>query len=394
MLSPWRIDFPALQQDAIYLDSASSSQLPRSSIEAISHYLIEGHGNAHRGMHVFSERANTLFNQCKTTLAEFCGAASQQVVFTKSATESINLVARSIEQQLQEGDRIVVTELEHHANLLPWQELCKRTGATLCVLPLMEDGEIDDTQLTDWLDERCKLFAFSQGSNVLATTIPVEKWLRKAKAAGVRTLLDGAQAVVHQKIDFLSLGCDFYVFSAHKLYAATGVGVLLAKEPDSLSPLLLGGGIVKNVSVNDYLLSDAPEKLEAGSPNMVGIVSLKASIDYLNTVSLQEAYDHEASLTRYAIEQLQQFQDITLLPRVDADYPVIALVDNQQHSHDVISMLSMNNICIRAGHHCAQPLLNALGMSHCLRISIALYNDKSDIDALIQAWREARNILA
>lgn len=394
MQSPWRSDFPSLQQDIVYLDSASTSQLPLASIQAISDYLSGGHGNAHRGMHPFSERANNLYVQCKEAVASFCGAAVNQVVFTKSATEGINLVAYHFEKLLKPGDRIVTTAVEHHANLLPWQQICAKTGAELCVIPLRENGELDDEHLDEWLDERCKLFAFSHSSNVLAADIPTEKWLKMAKQAGVKTLLDGAQAIVHQPINFEQLDCDYYVFSSHKLYAATGIGVLLAKHSEALSPLLLGGGIVDKVSAQSYTLSTAPEFLEAGSPNIVGIVSLQASLSYLQNISFSEIHKHEAALTRYAIERLDALGDITFLPRQLHNYPVISLIDEQQHSHDIISLLSMSGICIRAGTHCAQPLLQALKRPHCLRVSIGMYNDASDIDRLIDAWKEAREILA
>lgn len=393
MFSPWRADFPALQHDVVYLDSASSSQLPASSIHAISDYLLGGHGNAHRGMHPFSERANDIYHRCKLVVAEFCGGKQAQVVFTKSATEGINCVANHFREQLKPGDRIVTTALEHHANLLPWQKICADTGAELCVLPLKETGEIDDSSLPEWLDERCKLFAFSHGSNVLAADIPVAKWLQLAKQAGVKTLLDGAQAIVHEKVNFEQLGCDFYVFSAHKIYAASGIGILLAKNPDELTPLLLGGGIVEMVTEQSYSLSAAPERLEAGSPNIVGLVSLLASLTYLNTISFDEVQQHEAQITAYAIEQFQALGGVKLLPRHVGGYPIISLVDECHHSHDIISLLSMSNVCIRSGHHCAQPLFKALSVEHCLRVSIGMYNNKEDIDRLVSAWREAREIL-
>lgn len=394
MYSPWRAYFPALRQEVVYLDTAASSQLPANSIQAITDYLIQGHGNAHRGMHIFSEQANELYHQCKVAIAEYCHAGLANVVLTKSATESINLVANTFLKSLKPGELIITTELEHHANLLPWQRICDETGAELRVLPLLASGEVDDSQLPQWLDSNCRLFAFSQSSNVLATSIPVKKWVALAREAGVKTLIDGAQAIAHEPIDFADLDCDFYAFSSHKLYASTGIGVLLAKEVNQLAPLLLGGGIVDEVTSDTYTLMTGPQRLEAGSPNMVGVVSLLATLEFLASISFEAIQLHESELTQYAVRQLSQLDGVELLPRMKSDYPVISLVDKQHHSHDIISLLNMNNICIRAGNHCAQPLMKALGLSHCLRVSIGMYNDKSDIDTLISAWQEAQLILA
>ncbi len=390
MQSPWRNNFPSIQHtNCIYLDSASSCQVPSAVIDAVSHYLSSGHGNAHRGMYPFSEKANDIYHQCRQQIANFIESDEKHVIFCKSTTEAINQVATSIQHELKPEDSIIITELEHHANILPWQRICQLTGATLHVLPVTEEGTIDDSQLEVLLQQNCKLFAFSHSSNVLAAEQPVQHFIEKAKKAGVRTLVDGAQAIAHLPVNVKNMGCDYYVFSAHKLYSTTGCGILYAADPDSLSPLLLGGGIVNSVTTRDHQLISSIERFEAGSPDIVAIVALSAALNFIDECGHQEILDWENQLTSYFLSSIESISDIQLLPRPSPDLPVISLTSKALHSHDMATLLGMNNIAVRAGHHCAQPLLNALGLKHCIRASFGMYNNFSDIDRFVEQWQDA-----
>lgn len=373
-------------------------------ITAVSDYLTNGHGNAHRGMYHFSENANALYQQCREKVAQFIQAparsdsnpdpspdpspdSSPEIIFTKSATESINLVAHSLQYTIDSKSSICVTTMEHHANLLPWQALCQRTGARLNILPVKADGTLDTTSLDAFLADNCALFAVCHVSNVSGVENDVKSLCQSAKQYKVPVLVDGAQAVGHMPVDVSDIDCDYYVFSGHKMYATTGIGVLYSKYPAEkhLSPLLLGGGIVNKVTSQDHQLKPGVEQFEAGSANMVGIVALLAAIEFIDDIGWPALIAHQQVLAEVLLSSLKSMDTLDVLGNPSNNSAVVSFVHRQVHSHDVASIMALDNIAVRAGHHCAQPYLTALGYKHCVRISLGCYNHKADIDRLLQA---------
>lgn len=392
MQSPWKNDFPALrktnhQTPIIYLDSAATCQVPNTVIEAVSQYLTNGQGNAGRGMHGLSESATSQIQSCRNKVAELIGCKNEQVVFTKGATESINLVAASMRNSLNKSDSILVTALEHHSNLLPWQRLCQQTGATLNVLPINSSGDLILDQLDNFLQQNCKLLAMTHCSNVLGNHPPLETLIDKAKQFKVKTLIDGAQAISHTTINLDFLQCNYYAFSGHKLYAPGGSGVLYCKDHQTLEPLLLGGGIVTKTSLDKYSLIETSGRLEAGSANLVALVGLSAAIDYVRTIGFDKIKSYEKRLSKYLYSSIKNKTNFKIVSHqsssslVSFTHPVI-------HCHDVASLLAERGIAVRAGHHCAQPCLLSIGVKHCVRASIGLYNDSNDVDQLVLALQQ------
>ncbi len=391
--SPWRADFPALADKPIsYLDSAATCQVPITVIQSINDYLSNGHGNPGRGLYRFSESANAIMQSCRDKVAEFVGANADQIIFTKSATESINMVAASLTNQLTKKDTILVTQMEHHSNLLPWQRLCRQTGATLNILPLTKLGEFDLSNLTEMLEDNCRLFAFTHGSNVLGNHPPVEQFISQAKLASVPSLIDGAQAVAHTALNLSELDCDYYAFSGHKLYAPGGSGLLYVKDKNTIEPLLLGGGIVTKTTISNYHLSDEISRFEAGSANLVAMVGLNAALDYIDDIGIDNIIQYESELFSYLTKEFQTLEDYQIISHAKSN-SVLSFQSMDVHCHDVASILSEHNVSVRAGHHCAQPCLNAIGIKHCVRASIGLYNDSDDIDRLIKALRNVGEIM-
>jgi len=384
MRSPYRPDFPALaNQDIAYLDSAATCQVPSVVIEAINDYLTYGQGNAGRGMHQFSQNADSILTTCRGKVADFINADQDKIIFTKSTTESINIVANGLRSQLCDRDSILVTELEHHSNLLPWQRLCQLTGAKLNILPIDESGNLNCENLDEFLNDNCRLFAISQCSNVLGNYPQIEQLIAKAKFWRVQTLVDGAQAIAHIPIDVKQMGCDYYVFSGHKLYAPSGSGILYANDPMELEPLLLGGGNVLKATLDDYLLTQDATKFEAGTANLVSLVGLSSAIDYLSKIGYSAISQHETKLHQYLTNQIKDKTNFNIISH-STSRSLVSFYSDKIHCHDVASLLAEKNIAIRAGHHCAQPCLNAIGIKHCLRASIGIYNDVQDIDRLIR----------
>ncbi len=391
--SPWKADFPALANKPIsYLDSAATCQVPTPVIQALSDYLSRGHGNPGRGLYRFSESASAILQTCRQKVADFVGANVEQIAFTKSTTESINLVAANLRNRLTTKDSILVTEMEHHSNLLPWQRLCQQTGARLHMLPLTQQGEFDLSGLANLLADNCRLFAFTHGSNVLGNHPPVEDFIQQAKKAGVPTLIDGAQAVAHTRLNLSELDCDYYAFSGHKLYAPGGSGLLYVKQPESIEPLLLGGGIVKKTTTTNYQLSEGITRLEAGSANLITLVGLSAALDYINKIGLENIIEYEQRLYADLLDKFQALDGYQIISHSHSKN-LLSFVSAQFHCHDIASILSDHQVAVRAGHHCAQPCLNAIGVKHCVRASIGLYNDSQDINAFIGGLKEVTKIL-
>jgi len=384
MKSPWKSQFPSLKANTHYLDSAATTQVPQIVIDSISSYLSNGSGNPGRGSYSQSELATLAIKECREKVADFIHCDSEQIIFTKGTTESINLVANSFSQHLTSKDSILVTQLEHHANLLPWQKLSQQTGAKLNILPIKANGELDLSDYQDLLNDNCKLLALTHCSNVVGFTNPIGQMIKLAKKSGVVTLIDGAQAISHISVDMQEYDCDFYAFSGHKIYASGGSGVLYAKEPSYLEPLLLGGGIVKKVKSNDHSLLNGNQKLEAGSSNMVALTGLSSAIDFIQNIGLKKIATYEWELTKELFQAIDELDNYTIISHPESS-SIVSFYHHSIHCHDVASILAESGVSVRSGHHCAQPCIEALGVKHCLRASVGLYNGSADIDALIES---------
>lgn len=398
-----RSDFPILARQVndrplTYLDSAASAQKPNAVIDCESDYYRQGYAAVHRGIHTLSSEATTRMENVRQQVARFINAAlADEIVFVKGTTEGINLVANSWgRHNLRPGDNIVITEMEHHANIVPWQMLAEEKQLSLRYLPLLPDGTLDIARLPALIDERTRLFAVTQVSNVLGTRNPLPELIAQVRAASdAVVLVDGAQGIMHQKVDVQALDCDFYVFSGHKLYGPSGIGILYAKKAllDAMPPWEGGGSMIRTVSLTEgTTFNDAPWRFEAGSPHTAGMMGLGAAIDYVEQVGLDniQAYEHE--LMRYTLEALQQVPDLTLYGPDDRT-GVIAFNLGQHHAYDVGSFLDQYGIAIRTGHHCAMPLMAYFRVASMCRASLAMYTDRDDIDRLVAGLVRVQRLL-
>lgn len=386
-----RADFPVLSREVngqplAYLDSAASAQKPLAVIQAESDFYQHGYAAVHRGIHSLSAEATTAMENVRTQAARFLNAASpEEIVFVRGTTEGINLVANSWGQsQIQAGDNLIITEMEHHANIVPWQLLAQRTGAELRVLPINDSGELVLEQLDTLIDSRTRLLAVTQVSNVLGTQNPVEALVARARAAGVTTLIDGAQAVMHQAVDVRDLDCDFYVFSGHKIYGPTGIGVLYGRKAllDAMPPWEGGGSMIETVSLTSGTTwNAAPWRFEAGSPHTGGIIGLGAALRYVSELGLENIHAYEQQLMRYALDKLAAVPGITLYGPDDRA-GVVAFNLGKHHAYDVGSFLDQYGIAIRTGHHCAMPLMTHYGVPAMCRAAFAMYNTEEEADRL------------
>jgi cysteine desulfurase / selenocysteine lyase len=396
--SRWRDDFPALatrvhDQRLTYLDSASTSLKPRVVIESVTRVAIEQAGNVHRGVHALAEAATEAFDAVRSQVARFLVAADDEVIFTGGTTASINLVAASWGRRfVHAGDAIVVSELEHHANLVPWQVLCEERGAELRVAAIDEHGHLDLSDLARLLDPRVKLVAICQLSNVLGTIAPVAEIAAMAHAVGAVVLVDGAQAVAHMAVNVAALGCDFYAFSAHKLYGPTGTGVLWGRREllEAMPPWQVGGEMISSVDYRGARFRPPPHRFEAGTPNISGVIGLGAALLYLDSLDGAALSSHESALHRELIAQISLVDGVTVIGRPEA--AVVSFSVAGAHPHDVATLLDQRGVAIRAGHHCAAPLHHRLGLPASCRASLALYNDREDLEALNAALREVREV--
>ncbi|OZI14856.1 bifunctional cysteine desulfurase/selenocysteine lyase [Sodalis-like symbiont of Philaenus spumarius] len=398
-----RSDFPILARQVnnkplTYLDSAASAQKPNAVIDCESDYYRQRYAAVHRGIHTLSSEATTRMENVRQQVARFIHAASaDEIVFVKGTTEGINLVANSWgRQHLQPGDNILITEMEHHANIVPWQMLAEEKQLSLRYIPLLPDGTLDVAKLPVLIDDRTRLFAVTQVSNVLGTLNPLPELIAKVRAAcAAVVLVDGAQGVMHQKVDVQALGCDFYVFSGHKIYGPTGIGILYARKAllDAMPPWEGGGSMIRTVSLTEgTTFNDAPWRFEAGSPHTAGMMGLGAAIDYIEQVRLDsiQAYEHE--LMRYTLEALQQVLDLTLYGPADRT-GVVAFNLGKHHAYDVGSFLDQYGIAIRTGHHCAMPLMAYFKVASMCRASLAMYTDRDDIDRLVAGLVRVQRLL-
>ena len=398
-----RADFPALHQDVngcplVYLDNAASSQQPSSVIEAVANYHSHDHANVHRGVHTLSERATDAYEGARDKLQSFISASSRsEIVLTSGTTESINLVAQSFcRPKLAAGDKIVITHLEHHSNIVPWQLVCEQTGAELLVAPMNQDGEVDNESLENLLADDVCMLAIAHVSNALGTINPVKEIIAKAHALNIPVLLDGAQGVPHMRIDVQELDCDFYAFSGHKMFGPTGVGVLYGRETllDAMPPYQGGGDMILEVSFDGTIYNELPYKFEAGTPNISGVIGLGAAIDYLLSVGMANIAQHEEQLLKYMTDKLKQVEGMRLFGTAIHKASVQSFLVDDIHSHDLGTILDHQGVAIRTGHHCAMPVMKFFGISGTARASLALYNNREDIDRLVEAVDRARALFA
>ena len=387
-----RRDFPILARTMrggkrlVYLDNAATTQKPECVIEAVCDYYRNHNANVHRGFHQLSEEATEILESARARVADFIGAGSpQEVVFTRGATESINLAASAYgAAALRPGDQILLTVMEHHSNLLPWQQLARQTGAELCFIPGREDGALDMDAFQQMLSPKVKILAMTHMSNVLGTINPVRQCIAAAHSAGARVLIDAAQSLPHFKVDVADLDCDFLAFSGHKMLGPMGIGVLYAKREllDRMRPYQTGGSMIHRVALRDAVWADVPYKFEAGTPNVAGAAGLKAAIDYLEAAGMDRIFQHEQELVRYALQRLDALSGIQIVGRAANRGAVIAWHMKNVHPHDMAQFADQEGIAIRAGHHCAQPLVVRYGFAALSRASFYLYNDRHEVDAL------------
>ncbi len=397
-----RRDFPILgervhERPLVYLDNAATTQKPRAVIDAVSRYYGHDNANVHRAVHVLSERATVAYEGARRTVQRFVNAASEkEIVFVRGATEGVNLVAQTFGRvNVGEGDEVLISGMEHHSNIVPWQMLCAERGANLRVIPVDECGELDVGRLDALLSPRTKLVALVHVSNALGTINPARELCAQVHARGIPVLLDGAQAAPHLPIDVQDLGCDFYVFSGHKVYGPTGIGVLWAKHEHLLRmpPWQGGGDMILSVSFDKTIYNKPPQKFEAGTPNIAGAIGLAAAIDYVSELGLVHIAAHEHALLGYATERLLDVSGLRIIGTARHKAAVLSFVMDGAHPHDIGTIVDQEGIAIRSGHHCAQPLLERFGVPATARASFGLYNTRDEVDALAAALQRVRKVL-
>ncbi len=382
----------------MFLDSAASAQKPRAVLDAMQRFYETSYANVHRGVYELSERATQAFEGVRGQVARFIGAAeAREIIFVRGTTEAINLVAHGIARtRLGPGDEVLITELEHHSNIVPWQIACAERGAKLRVVGIDDRGDLRLDELDKLLGPRTKLLALAHISNALGTINPVREIVKLAHERGVPVLLDGAQAVPHQKVDVQALGCDFYAFSSHKLFGPTGVGVLYGRADrlEALPPYQGGGDMILSVRFEETTYQGIPHKFEAGTPDIAGTIGLGAAIDYISQIGLENIAAHEHELLRYASEQLARVPGLRLIGTAREKAAVISFVLEGVHAHDVGTILDQHGIAVRTGHHCAQPVMERYGVPATVRASFALYNRRDDVDALVRGLEQVRKVFA
>ncbi len=395
-----RADFPILGRKIhgkrlVYLDSAATSQKPEHVIHALCDYYRNYNANVHRGIYTLSEEATSAYEAARENVARFIGADAREIVFTRNATESINLVAYAwARRELKKGDEVLLTEMEHHSNLIPWIILAGEIGIKLRHIPVTDDGLLDLARLDEFLTDRTRIVATVHKSNVLGTVNPVRELADAARKKGAVFLLDGAQSAPHMKLDVKALGCDFLAFSGHKMLGPTGVGVLYGRSSllEEMEPFMGGGEMIREVRLDSATWNEIPWKFEAGTPAIAPAIGLSAAIDYLDAIGIDAIQAHETALTDYAMHGMAEIPSITILGPDDPAIRsgVISFVDRDVHPHDLSTILDTRGIAIRAGHHCAQPLMRRFGLTATARASFYIYNDRDDVDSFLDGLRYAR----
>ena len=399
-----RADFPVLNQivndePLIYLDNAATTQKPQAVLDVLNHYYLQDNANVHRGVHTLAERATAEFEAARKKVQQFIHANSnKEIIFTKGTTDSLNIIAQSYGEFIQAGDEIVISKMEHHANLIPWQQLAKRKQAVLRYIPLTADGHLDVQAAKTIINEKTAIVALAQVSNVLGTVNPVKEITQLAHQHQAIMVVDGAQAVAHMPVDVQELDCDFYCFSGHKMCGPTGIGVLYGKQAllEKMEPVAFGGEMIDFVDLYESTWTELPWKFEAGTPNIAGAIGLGAAIDYLEKIGMQTIHEYEQAIVAELLPKLQQIDGLTIYgPQNPAEHTaVIAFNLDHLHPHDVASALDMQGIAVRAGHHCAQPLIKELGCFATARASFYFYNTKEEADQLVAAIQATKEFFA
>lgn len=388
-----RKEFPILKQKVngkplVYLDNAATSQKPQAVIDAITKYYLEENSNIHRGVHFLSDKATQSYEAARKKVQRFINAAShQEIICVRGTTEAINLVAQTYgRMNFKQGDEILISAMEHHSNIVPWQMIAEEKGLVLRVIPMNDRGELFVDKFETMLNDRTKFIAIVHVSNALGTVNPVKQMIAIAHQKGIPVLVDGAQAVPHMRVDVRDLDCDFYAFSGHKIYGPTGVGILYGKKEflEAMPPYQGGGDMIKSVTYQKTIYNDLPYKFEAGTPNIAGGVGLGATIDFLNRIDFDAAARHEHDLLHYATESLIQIKGLRIIGTAKEKASVLSFTLDGIHPHDIGTILDDDGIAIRAGHHCAQPVMQCFGISATARASFAIYNTKKEVDALVK----------
>lgn len=397
----YRADFPSLgrklyKRDMVYFDNVATSQTPRTVVDAIVNGYYNAKANVHRGVHTLSQEATALQELTRENIRQWINARSiEEVIFTRGTTEGLNLVASSYGQLLERGDEIILTVMEHHANIVPWQLLAGRKGLNIKVVPINEDGTLQLDVYKSLFNERTKVAAFTHVSNVLGTVNPVKEMIEIAHSRGVVAVVDGAQATAHMRLDMQELGADFYAFSLHKMYGPTGVGVLYGRKEllEQMPPYQGGGEMIGHVSFRGTTFAELPFKFEAGTPDFVGIGATSAALDYIKSVGIEAISAHEHELLEYCTEQMREIHGVVIYGTAPDKGPVISFNLRDHHHYDVGVLLDKQGVEARTGHHCAQPLMESLGIEGTVRIGFALYNTRKEVDAFITALRRTADIL-
>lgn len=401
MFTEIRNQFPILNQlihnqPLIYLDNAATTQKPNCVIDALSNYYRKDNANIHRGVHTLAERATFAYEHARQNVAAFINAqSSEEIIFVRGTTEAINLVAQSYgAQNFKPDDEIIISTMEHHANLVPWQIIANQTGAKLRVINISDAGELDLEHLATLFNDHTKILAITHVSNTLGTINPIKKIVQMAHTYNVPVVVDGAQAIAHFKVDVQNLDCDFYAFSGHKMYGPTGIGVLYGKKAllDAMPPYQTGGGMINKVTFAKTDFADTPRKFEAGTPNIADAIALSTAIDFLRSIGMDNIAAHEAMLLNHANKNINKIKGLKIFGNAAAKVGVISLVFDQIHPHDVATILDNEGIAIRAGHHCNMPLMDHFGLSGTSRASFGVYNTTEEIDALIVALEKVQQI--
>jgi cysteine desulfurase/selenocysteine lyase len=396
-----RGEFPILREQVngrplVYLDNAATTQKPEAVLRVMDHYYREMNSNVHRAAHELSGRATEAFEQARQTVADFLNAQRHEIIWTRGTTESINLVAQCHgREQLQEGDEVLITAMEHHSNIVPWQFACERTGATLRVVPLLDNGSVDLAAFEELLNERTRIVALTHVSNALGSVNPVADMVHKAKDAGAVTLVDGAQAVAHFGVDVQKLGCDFYAFSGHKVFGPTGIGVLYGREAllEQMPPYQGGGEMIETVTFEQSTWAELPFKFEAGTPNTAGAIGLGAALDWLNNQDRKTLAAHEADVLGYATERARATEGLRIIGDAPMKTSVLSFLLDGAHPGDVGTLLDQQGVAVRTGHHCCMPLMERYGIPGTVRAAFSVYNTRAEVDALFDGIEKVKTFL-
>jgi len=398
-----RNDFPILDQQVngyplVYLDNAASSQKPVQVIDAVANYYRKDNANVHRGVHKLSQRATDAYEGSRSKVRSFLNAKSdKEIVFVRGATEAINLIAQSfVRPNIKAGDEILISHMEHHANIVPWQMLCEQTGAILKIIPMTTVGELDLSTIDELLNHRTKILAVGHVSNALGTINPIESMIKKAHAKDIPVLIDGAQAVPHMTVDVQDLDCDFYVFSGHKMFAPTGIGALYGKQDllEAMPPWQGGGDMILSVSFEHTQYNELPYKFEAGTPNIAGAIGMGAAIDYMQSLGIAHLAQHEHDLLVAATDKVTALGGVRIIGTAKQKASVLSFMIEGVHPHDVGTIFDQQGVAIRTGHHCAQPVMQFFGIPATARASFAFYNTMEEVDALIEGIKKVQELFA